>query len=93
MYAAAIASGHPQPEKMADTMLRSREQALAIKAARPRIERTDAPPKPIETAAAPKATARKVVEALKCRARTLAGKQCAFKATCGEFCGKHAIQK
>ena len=78
---------------IADSLLRSREKALAIKAARLRIEKTDAPPKPAETVVAPKLKARKVVEALKCRARTLAGKQCCFKATCGEFCGKHAIQK
>jgi hypothetical protein len=78
---------------MADSMFQTREKALAIKAARHHIERTDAPPKPAETVVAPKVKARKVVEALKCRARTLAGKQCAFKATCGEFCGKHAIQK
>jgi hypothetical protein len=93
MYAAAIASGHPQPEKMADTMLRSREQALALMEARHRIQTTAAPPKPTETVTAPKASARKVPEVLKCRSRTLAGKQCGFKATYGEFCGKHAIQK
>ena len=93
MLEAARAARHPEPERMAESMFQTREKALAIKAARHHIERTDAPPKPAETVVAPKVKARKVVEALKCRARTLAGKQCAFKATCGEFCGKHAIQK
>ena len=28
----------------------------------------------------------------RCRAKTLEGRQCGFKATCGEFCKKHAIK-
>jgi hypothetical protein len=82
--------GCTDPERMAESMFQTREKTLAIRAARHHIEATDAPPKPSETVTAPKA-ARKVPEALKCRARTLAGKQCAFRATCGEFCSKHKI--
>jgi hypothetical protein len=82
--------GCTDPEKMAESMFQTREKTLAIRAARHHIERTDAPPKPCETVVAPKAV-RKVPEVLKCRARTLAGKQCAFRATCGEFCSKHKI--
>jgi hypothetical protein len=28
----------------------------------------------------------------RCRAKTLEGRQCGFKATCGDFCKKHAIK-
>jgi len=95
MYRAAVASGHPQPEKMADTMLRSREKALEIAAARPKILVTTHKPKTSELAAPPatqKERTRAVLhESKRCKAKTLEGRQCGFKATCGLFCSKHKV--
>ena len=95
MYHAAIASGHPQPEKMADTMLRSREKALELAAARHKTQLTNHKPKTSEIAAPPatqKARAKAVLhEAQRCKAKTLEGRQCGFRATCGLFCSKHKV--
>ena len=89
-YHDALQRNHPDPEKMADTALRAREKTLALKAARHKVVVTLDPPKPQETAVAPK---RKTVvpSGQRCKAMTLNGKQCGFKATCGEFCKKHAV--
>jgi hypothetical protein len=95
MYHAALVSGHPQPEKMADTMIRSREKALELAASRHKIIVTNHKPKTNEIAAPPatkKARAKAVLhEALRCKAKTLEGRQCGFKATCGLFCSKHKV--
>ena len=88
MYDAALKSGHPQPEKMADTMLRSRETALRLKEARPRTLMTT---EPQETVVAKKARA-VVADCNRCKALTLEGRRCGFKATRGEFCNKHAVK-
>ena len=94
-YNDAVAARSPWPEKLADTLLRSRERALELQAKRHTSQVTLAPPKPQEAAVANKGKAAKgrpvVHEALRCKARTLAGKQCGFKATCGDFCKKHAV--
>lgn len=94
-YTDAVAAKSPWPEKMADTLLRSREHALELKAKRHTTLPTLEPPRPQEASAVNKGTAAKgrpvVHEALRCKARTLAGKQCGFKATCGAFCKKHAV--
>jgi hypothetical protein len=93
MYDAALTSGHPQPEKMADTMLRSRETALRLKEARPRTLVTAEPPKPQETVVTSKTKARAVLaDCHRCKALTLEGRRCGFKATRGEFCSKHAVK-
>jgi len=97
-YDDAVAARSPWPEKLADTLLRSRERALELQAKRHATQVTLAPPKPQEACAANKGAAPKkgrqaVHEALRCKARTLAGKQCGFKATCGEFCKKHAVEE
>ena len=95
-YNDAVARGHPLPEKLADTLLRSREHALEIEARRHRLQVTDKVPKPVEAVVANTTAAkgRKVVhEALRCKAKTLEGRQCAFKATCGDFCKRHAVEK
>jgi hypothetical protein len=96
-YNDAVARGHPMPEKLADTLLRSRECALELQAKRHTSQEYTGKPKMQEAAVANKGTAAKkgrpvVHEALRCKARTLAGKQCGFKATCGEFCKKHAVE-
>ena len=95
-YDEAVARKHPMPEKLADTLLRSREHALELEAQRRKILVTTETPKPIETAAVnPKKTKTKVVvsDALRCKALTLEGRRCGFKATCGEFCKKHAVEE
>jgi hypothetical protein len=96
-FADAQSRGCPDPEKLADTLLRSRERALELAEARHKLVVVTTAPKPCEAAAVNKGTAAKkgrpvVHEALRCKARTLAGKQCGFKATCGEFCKKHAVE-
>jgi hypothetical protein len=96
-YNDAVAAKSPHPEKLADTLLRSRERALELQAKRHTTQEYTGKPKMQETVAANKGTAPKkgrpvVHEALRCKARTLAGKQCGFKATCGEFCKKHAVE-
>lgn len=95
-YTDAVKRGHPEPERLADTLLRSRERALEIEAARHKTVLVLAQPaKPQETCAVNAGPAHKsrpvVPEGLRCKARTLAGKQCGFKATCGTFCKKHAV--
>lgn len=92
-HADAVARGHPEPERLADTLLRSRERALELEAARHKTILVTVAPKPHEAAAsAPAKKGRPVVaEAQRCKARTLAGKQCGFKATCCGFCKKHAV--
>ena len=95
-YQTALLSGHPDPEKLADSSLRSRERAHELAAKRPTVKRTLQPPKPVEAAAANTGAAAKkravIHEALRCKARTLEGRQCGFKSTCGEFCKKHAVK-
>ena len=92
-YNDAVARGYPLPEKLADTLLRSRERALELEAKKHKTLVTLDPPKPQEACctAPPKKGRAMVHEALRCKARTLAGKQCGFKATCGEFCKKHSV--
>ena len=91
LLSAAIKSGHPDPEKMADTALRAREKAMALMAARPKLLVTKEVPKPAETVAVAAARKGRIVPhaALRCNAQTLEGRQCGFKATCGNFCKKH----
>jgi hypothetical protein len=73
---------------MADTAMRAREKSLALMAARPKLLVTKETPKPSETVAVA-AAAKKGRAALRCNAQTLEGRQCGFKATCGNFCKKH----
>jgi hypothetical protein len=82
MLEAAKASGHPDPEKLADSMLASREKALAIKDARHHTnlvpyQAERGVPKPVKDTGA------------KCKATTLANKPCPYKATFYGFCSKH----
>jgi hypothetical protein len=95
-YADAVMRNHPMPEKLADTLLRSREHALELEKARRKVLMTTEAPKPVETVAVNKGTKKtKVVlhDALRCKALTLEGRRCGFKATCGEFCKKHSVEK
>jgi hypothetical protein len=93
-YAAALLSNHPDPEKLADSSLRMREKALALEAKRPKTLLTLKKPTPEETASkAPRKAKPALHDAFRCKAKTLEGKQCGFKATCGAFCKKHSPDK
>lgn len=88
IHSLAVGRGDRDPERWADATLRFIERTKEVKAARKPTMYTE-PPKtaPMEL----KKGARAPTEA-RCRAKTLEGKQCGFKATCGEFCKKHAIK-
>jgi hypothetical protein len=86
-YNNARASGHPDPEKMADSLLRARERSLDLTASLHTTLVTTDPPKPQETVVGRAMTS----SSARCKAKTLAGKQCPFRATCGEFCNKHQV--
>jgi hypothetical protein len=95
-YNDAVAKGHPLPEKLADTLLRSREHALELEAKRHTVKEYTGVPKMQETVAANKGTVKKagkpvLHDAFRCKALTLEGRRCGFKATCGEFCKKHSV--
>jgi len=95
-YADAVARKHPMPEKLADTLLRSRERALELEAARHKTQVMTEVPKPLETVAAAKSASKaKAVlhDEIRCKALTLEGRRCGFKATCGDFCKKHSVEK
>ena len=74
------------PEKFADTALRSRERSIAIKAGQHKLLLITEKPKVVETCTAVKAKKVKT-----CKSRTLEGSLCRFRATCGDFCKKHSI--
>jgi len=95
-YTDAVVHGHPMPEKLADSMLRSREHTLEIEAKKHKLIVTDIKPKATEVAVANKAATKKravIHDALRCKAKTLEGRQCGFKATCGAFCKRHSVEK
>jgi hypothetical protein len=91
-YTDAVARAHPDPEKLADAMLRSRERSLELAAERHKVLVTAEKPKSQETVVSSvKKTGRAVVhDAFRCKALTLEGRRCGFKAVCGDFCKKHA---
>lgn len=83
----AVGRGDRDPERWADATLRFIERTREVKEARRHLQvytPSKAPP--------PQAPVKKGVQEARCRAKTLEGKQCGFKATCGEFCKKHAIK-
>jgi len=81
IFEAAKREGNPFPEKLADSALRSKERTMEIDAKKHKLIQVDKkPPKENETG---------IVTAI-CKARTMAGTKCTFKAVCGEFCKKHA---
>jgi hypothetical protein len=89
-----VAKAHPYPEKLADTLLRSREHAQEIEAKKHKLMITDKKPSIEEAVVANKAVrkAKPVLhDALRCKALTLEGRRCTFKSTCGEFCKKHSV--
>lgn len=88
-YANAQKIGSPDPEKFADSALRSREKTHELQAKRHKIERTNKVPGREEGMGPPPKT-----KGPTCKARTLANRPCPFSATsqCGQFCKKHAVK-
>jgi len=82
--------GHPDPESFADGALRVREKTLELREKAHKLAFIpDYQPKAIETASS-KAPSKTATDSKICCARTLEGRPCKFKATCGTFCKKHA---
>jgi hypothetical protein len=86
VYSNSVATGHPFPEKMADSCVRSREKALKLAADRKKSAVCDKRP-PSDNA---KPT---LPPCKKCKAFTLAGTVCGLTANCGDFCRRHAPPK
>lgn len=79
--------------KLDASIARFKARTLEIRAKRHTVMRLDEPPKPQETVNNMKKS--RVVCAVgdcRCRAKTLEGKQCGFKAFAGGFCKKHVIK-
>jgi len=78
--------------KLDASIARFKARTLELKAKRAAIVRIDEPPKPHESAHSEKKARAVPSAANRCQAKTLEGKQCGFKATCGTFCKKHSIK-
>jgi hypothetical protein len=83
VYRDAVQSGHPLPEKLADSLVRARQKTREVKEARAKIEITNKPP-PKEGESV------KVATVNTCKAVLLSGKPCTFAAKCGKFCSRHS---
>jgi hypothetical protein len=92
LYNSAVESGYANPKNFADTACKYRAHVLKLRAERPKIQVIDKPPKPNETCVddSNKRGGRKVIHPMyRCKATTLEGKQCPFRASSGCFCSKH----
>ena len=78
--------------KLDASIARFKAHTLELKAKRRAIVRIDEPPKPQESAHSEKKTRAVPSAGSRCQAKTMEGRQCGFKATCGAFCKKHAIK-
>jgi len=83
MYDAALAAGHPDPKKLADTMWRSRERSLEMKASRPHVQ--------VIPFQSEKVQAKKTFA--KCKSTLLSGRPCSYAAKLGGYCAKHVPSK
>lgn len=92
-YQTAIRDKHPDPAKLATTLLRAREKTLALAEARHATMEITKAPTPQEVAVALQKAKQPLHTVDRCQARTLTNKQCGFKATCGNFCKKHDVKK
>ena len=75
-YAVAADKGPEYAMKFADSCVRFKKHTLKLEKKRRTSILLDKPP------SAP--------EVKKCSARLVSGKKCTFRATCGEYCKKHA---
>lgn len=80
LYIEASRTPKIDASKFADSAIRMRQRSLELDAKRPKI---------ILINHEPETQVQETTAVLKCKARTLVGKQCGFKATCGGFCKKH----
>jgi hypothetical protein len=71
---------------------RFKERTLELRAKRHKVKLCTDAPKPQETAHSEKKPKAALHPMYRCKAKTLEGKQCGFKSTCGDFCKKHAIK-
>ena len=71
---------------------RFKARTLELRAKRHKVKLCIDPPKPQESMHSEKKKGVAPPACERCKAKTLEGKQCEFKATCGEFCKKHAIK-
>lgn len=80
--------------KFEASIARFTAHTLALEAKRRRLVQIAEPPKPQESAHSEKKPKTRAVPhaSCRCRAKTLEGKQCGFKSTCGDFCKKHSIK-
>jgi len=77
-----------EPEKMANSAVRAREMALKVASARPKTLVTTEIVR-IQTV---EANTKKRCQEPKCKATTLEGRPCAFRALQGGLCKKHSIK-
>jgi hypothetical protein len=90
LYESAVASGTPNPKIFADTACKYRNKVLELRAKRHKTVLLTEAPKISEGAPAPKKATKKVLAPEhRCKALTLEGRQCGFRAWHGGFCTKH----
>ena len=86
----AVARGHAEPARLADTLLRAREKTQAIKDAKHKTMLTTKTPTPAENAGLAAGARKSGASGELCKAVTLENRQCKFRAVCGGFCKKHS---
>jgi hypothetical protein len=89
-YNQAVAQGHPEPAKLADTLLRAREKAQELDAAKHKLKVTDKKPTVAECSGLAPSAKKAVTSGALCKAVTLENRPCKFRAVCGGFCKKHS---
>jgi hypothetical protein len=93
LYASAEASGYANPKAFADTACKYRNKIIEMRAQRHKTILLTEVPKIVEAQkiAAAKPSKKKVLAPEhRCKALTLEGRQCGFRATLGGFCSKHS---
>jgi hypothetical protein len=78
--------------KFEASVARFKAKTLELKAKRHTIKTCTEQPKPQETAHSEKKPRTALHPMHRCKAKTLEGRQCGFKSTCGDFCKKHSIK-
>jgi hypothetical protein len=78
--------------KFEASVARFKARTLELRAKRHTVLPYTEKPKPQETLHSEKKKGAPAPAACRCKAKTLEGKQCGFKATHGDFCKKHAIK-
>jgi hypothetical protein len=78
--------------KFEATAARFKAHMLELRAKRHTIKPYTEKPKPQESAHSEKKPKAALHPMHRCKAKTLEGRQCGFKSTCGDFCKKHAIK-